>query len=85
MKFISEKFVVLYADLPKLLGYILVVCIVLLLSWYFDYIRRRRRLYELADKIPGPSGLPFIGSLHSFSKLKPSGEYTRFNYTLLKI
>ncbi|KAG5681840.1 hypothetical protein PVAND_011248 [Polypedilum vanderplanki] len=29
---------------------------------------RRKRLYNLADKIPGENGLPFLGVLHKFTK-----------------
>lgn len=32
-----------------------------LLSWYGIYSWKRRRLYRMASKIPGPPGLPFIG------------------------
>jgi cytochrome P450 family 4 len=30
--------------------------------WYYNFRSNRKRLYELADKIPGPSGLPMIGN-----------------------
>lgn len=38
--------------------FIAVVLIYLVFWW------KRRRLYELANKIPGPNGLPFLGHLH---------------------
>jgi hypothetical protein len=34
--------------------------------WYSYYWLSRRRLYELAEKIPGPPGTPFIGNLFEF-------------------
>lgn len=43
----------------------LVVC---LLSFYANFRWRRRRLYELAAKLPGPRGLPLIGMAHKFIK-----------------
>lgn len=33
-----------------------------LVLWYVYWRMSRRRLYELADKLPGPNGLPFIGN-----------------------
>lgn len=44
--------------------------------WFVYWRLSRRRLYELADKLPGPNGLPLIGnaldltgSSHSKSRL----------------
>lgn len=33
-----------------------------LVLWYVYWRLSRRRLYELADKLPGPKGLPLIGN-----------------------
>ncbi|KAL7033672.1 hypothetical protein ACKWTF_007672 [Chironomus riparius] len=38
--------------------FIAIVLVILIFRW------KRRRLYELANKIPGQNGLPFIGHLH---------------------
>ena len=38
----------------------------LLAIWYAYYRLSRRRLYELAEKIPGPPGVPFAGNLLEF-------------------
>jgi len=38
-----------------------------LLLWYTYWRLSRRHLYELADKIPGPDGLPFVGNAHEFT------------------
>ena len=37
-----------------------------LVAFYAKFLRNRRRLYKLAAKIPGPQGLPLIGSAHRF-------------------
>jgi cytochrome P450 family 4 len=34
--------------------------------WYTYYRMGRKHLYELAEKIPGPPGLPFVGNLFEF-------------------
>jgi len=49
---------------PTALFYYLLVPAVVLWYAYFRY--SRRRLYELADKLPGPEGLPLLGSAHEF-------------------
>ncbi|XP_034246944.1 cytochrome P450 4g15 isoform X2 [Thrips palmi] len=49
---------------PTGLFYYLLVPTVILWYAYFRY--QRRRLYELAAKIPGPEGLPLIGSALEF-------------------
>lgn len=33
---------------------------------YAKFVWKRRRLYELADQIPGPKGLPLLGMAHKF-------------------
>lgn len=33
--------------------------------WYLSFWYRRRRLYELSDKIDGPKGYPFVGIAHT--------------------
>lgn len=43
----------------------LVGIFVTLVSWYGMYSWRRRRLYRLASKIPGPNGVPFFGEAFS--------------------
>lgn len=48
--------------LPSLIFGIL-ICFV---AFYATFRWKRRRLYELAAKIPGPDGLPFIGIGHKF-------------------
>lgn len=35
-----------------------------LVAFYLKFLWRRRRLYHLASKLPGPRGLPFIGMGH---------------------
>lgn len=37
-----------------------------LVAFYASFRWRRRRLYYLASKLPGPKGLPFIGMGHKF-------------------
>ena len=49
---------------PSGIFYYLLVPAVLLWYAYFRYTRRR--LYELAAKLPGPDGLPLLGSAHEF-------------------
>ncbi|XP_055541948.1 cytochrome P450 4C1-like [Wyeomyia smithii] len=39
--------------------------------YYFTYHRSRKRLYELAAKIPGPFDWPLIGSVHLGIRYKP--------------
>jgi cytochrome P450 len=38
----------------------------LLVAFYANFRWKRRRFYELADKLPMRKGLPFIGVLHKF-------------------
>ena len=33
-----------------------------LVLWYIYWKLSRRHMYNLADKLPGPNGLPFIGN-----------------------
>lgn len=37
-----------------------------LLICYVNFLWKRRRLYYLASKIPGPQGLPWLGMAHKF-------------------
>lgn len=39
-----------------------------LAAFYATFLWKRRRLYYLAAKLPGPRGLPFIGMGHKFFK-----------------
>lgn len=41
--------------------------LVSLVAFYANFLWKRRRLNELAGKIPGKNGLPFIGILHKFA------------------
>ena len=41
-------------------------CFICLLAFYGNFVWRRRRLYYLASKIPGPKGLPLLGMAHKF-------------------
>lgn len=38
-----------------------------LLLWFVYYRMTRRRLYELAEKLPGPAGLPLLGNAMEFT------------------
>lgn len=51
------------------LFYMLLVPAVIL--WYAYWRMSRRHLYELAAKIPGPSGLPLIGNALDFTGGSP--------------
>lgn len=42
-------------------------------AWYVSFWYRRRRLYELSDKINGPKGLPFIGIAHTMMRKSNEG------------
>ncbi|KAI5695080.1 hypothetical protein M8J75_010542 [Diaphorina citri] len=54
--------------------YLIVPALVL---WFAYYRMSRRRLYELADKIPGPKGLPLIGVAHEAFGRSPHGLFKR--------
>lgn len=41
--------------------------LLLLVALYANFLWKRRRLNELARKLPGSNGLPFIGILHKFA------------------
>lgn len=45
---------------------VLPIVFIAIATVYFIFRWKRRRLYELAAKIPGQDGLPFIGHLHRF-------------------
>ncbi|XP_001866351.2 probable cytochrome P450 313a4 [Culex quinquefasciatus] len=47
-----------------MLTVLLVAMGILVCTWYYFFRRSRRRLYELAAKIPGPFDWPLIGSIH---------------------
>ncbi|XP_023950683.2 cytochrome P450 4g15 [Bicyclus anynana] len=47
------------------LFYVLLVPVLLL--WYTYWRSSRRRLYELAEKLPGPEGLPLLGNALEFT------------------
>lgn len=49
---------------------LLSIFLTIFLLSYTIFWWKRRRLYELADKIPGIDGLPFIGSIHEFLGLE---------------
>jgi hypothetical protein len=49
---------------------ILSFCIVGFIQFWWN----RRRFRELADKIPGPKGLPIIGVIHEAFGLNATGE-----------
>lgn len=44
-----------------------------LLLWYAYWRLSRRRMYELAEKLPGPPGLPIIGNALDFTGT-PNGK-----------
>ncbi|XP_058823450.1 cytochrome P450 4C1-like isoform X1 [Topomyia yanbarensis] len=46
--------------------------VVVAISYYYRFRRSRRRLYELAAKLPGPFDLPLIGSIHVAFRRDPS-------------
>jgi cytochrome P450 family 4 len=48
--------------------------------WYTYYRLSRRHLYELAEKIPGPSGFPFVGNLFEFL----GGPDSQYNFKNIK-
>jgi cytochrome P450 len=60
----------------SLLWSLLYVLFALISSAYLIFRWRRQRLYELASKIPGTDGLPFLGEIHKFSNLQLK-EYTK--------
>lgn len=41
--------------------------LITLVAFYANFLWKRRRFNELAQKIPGRDGLPFIGILHKFA------------------
>lgn len=63
---------------PTGLFYYLLVPTVILWYAYFRY--SRRRLYELAAKIPGPEGLPLVGSAHEFLGSASRKSFASFAY-----
>lgn len=52
-----------------------------LVALYARFVWSRRRLYELANRIPGPQGLPLIGHGHKFVNM----EFTEILPTLVEI
>ncbi|XP_050503188.1 cytochrome P450 4C1-like isoform X14 [Diabrotica virgifera virgifera] len=46
--------------------YLLVLCGVVILIWYLQFLWQNRRLYWYSYKTPGPIGLPFIGIAYKF-------------------
>ncbi|KAJ8954175.1 hypothetical protein NQ318_005770, partial [Aromia moschata] len=48
-------------------GLLLQICLCGFLIWYLRLLWSRRRLYELASKMPGPFSLPLIGSALFFA------------------
>ncbi|CAG9831111.1 unnamed protein product [Diabrotica balteata] len=46
--------------------YLLILCGVIVLTWYLQMLWRRRRLYYYYYKTPGPLNLPFIGVGYKF-------------------
>lgn len=83
------------ADFPQSSGSTVVFYSLLLpaiLLWFVYWRLSRRRMYELADKLPGPTGLPLIGnaldltgSSHSKwphdPKFRGLAQQTRFSAT----
>ncbi|XP_057670074.1 uncharacterized protein LOC130902190 [Diorhabda carinulata] len=57
-----------YTDKPEnsIRSYIVFVCGVVFLTWYVQWLWNRRYLYIHSRKVPGPIGLPFIGSAYLF-------------------
>ncbi|XP_070504539.1 probable cytochrome P450 313a4 [Chironomus tepperi] len=55
---IGWKYTMLFVSEILPLVFIVVISVYLVFRW------KRRRLYELADKIPGQNGYPFIGDMH---------------------
>lgn len=51
---------------------------VIFLSWYAYWHIRRRHMLELAERIPGPKGLPLIGSMLEFTG-NPHGNMQSIN------
>lgn len=45
---------------------LITACITLLVAFYANFLWKRRRFYELANKIPQRKGLPFVGYLYKF-------------------
>ncbi|XP_056646965.1 uncharacterized protein LOC130451760 [Diorhabda sublineata] len=63
-----------YTEKPEniVTSYIIVVCGVVFLTWYVQWLWNRRYLYIHSRKVPGPIGLPFIGSAYLFFVSKTS-------------
>lgn len=40
--------------------------LIFLVAFYASFLWKRRRLYYLASKLPGPKGLPLVGQAHRF-------------------
>ncbi|KAL7050157.1 hypothetical protein ACKWTF_003967 [Chironomus riparius] len=45
---------------------LLILSLIALLLFYINFRWNRRRMYELAEKIPGTNGLPIVGHMFSF-------------------
>ncbi len=55
-----------------------------LVLWYISWRLSRKHLYELAEKIPGPKGLPLIGNAldllgTSHSEYRKSSDFNKWN------
>lgn len=53
--------------------------LICLVAFYGNFLWRRRRLYHLASKIPGPRGLPLIGMVHKFLNVEFDAYLYKFS------
>ena len=69
-----------------LMGYaatalLVVACIHLLQRW-LKWIQGRKRMYELMEKIPGPTALPILGTTYQFKLDRVGKRDERIKCTL---
>lgn len=69
MEIIKAKRLLTFIYSPKSLKsyelYFITITFVILF-WLLKFVWKRRKLYVSASKLPGPYGLPIIGSAHKF-------------------
>lgn len=65
-------------NLSEATGLFYYLLIATLLLWYIYWRLSRKHMLELAEKIPGPDGLPFLGNALDLLG-SPSGKYLKLN------